>query len=363
MNAQQVWRTIYGKPLSAVKYKFKVGDQVKISKHKRTFEKSYLPNWSKETFAVVERLARDPPVYKLKEHDGELIKGTFYETELQKVIERKDHLFRVEKVLRCRGKGAQEEVLVHWKGWPKKYDSWIPVRQLVSPKLIQDNDFYVTLPSNASTNLFPSNSKSHYRVALPRQIHLKEEEDWEVGLHSVIYPSSWFDISRECIHSHIMLRNSDDFKLYTLPEGMYRTALELMEGILQCLKEIDPLPRSKVEVDNECNVTLNSYDEWIAITVSVAQALGWLTSEKTVSPGVQMNTSLTTTYKHGYEWCVILPQTSINFPGNFIIPSFISLCPCKLNIVQVLTNPGKWETNAYLFYMKWFRVDSFEKQY
>ncbi|XP_068749120.1 uncharacterized protein [Montipora capricornis] len=84
MNAEQVWRTLYGKPLSAVKYKFKVGDQVKISKHKRTFEKSYLPNWSEETFAVAERLARDPPVYKLKKHDGELIKGTFYETELQK---------------------------------------------------------------------------------------------------------------------------------------------------------------------------------------------------------------------------------------------------------------------------------------
>ena len=114
--------------------------------------------------------------------------------------------------------------------------------------------------------------------------------------------------------------------------------LELMEGMLQCLDEIDSLPRSKVEVDNEMNVTLNSYYEWIAITVSVAQALGWLTSEKTVRPGVQINTSLTTTYKHGYEWCVILPQTSINFPGNFIIPSSISLCPCKLKIVQVLTN-------------------------
>ena len=82
--------------------------------------KSYLPNWSEETFTVAQRIARDPPVYKLKELDGELIKGTFYETELQKVIE---------KVLRRRGKGGQAEVLVHWKGWPKKYDSWIPARQ------------------------------------------------------------------------------------------------------------------------------------------------------------------------------------------------------------------------------------------
>ena len=134
MNSQQVWRTIYGKQSSSVNYKFKVGDQVKISKHKRVFEKSYLPNWSEETFTVAQRIARDPPVYKLKELDGELIKGTFYETELRKVIEPKDHLFRVEKVLRRRGKGRQAEVLVHWKGWPKKYDSWIPARQLVSLK-------------------------------------------------------------------------------------------------------------------------------------------------------------------------------------------------------------------------------------
>ena len=132
MNAQQVWRTLYGKRPPVVKYKFKVGDQVKISKHKRVFEKSYLPNWSEETFIVAQRLPRDPPVYRLKEHDGELIQGTFYETELEKVIEPLHHLFRVDKVLRRRGKGAQAEVLVHWKGWPKKYDSWIPAQQLVS---------------------------------------------------------------------------------------------------------------------------------------------------------------------------------------------------------------------------------------
>ena len=53
--------------------------------------------------------------------------------------------------------------------------------------MMQDNDFYLTLPSNASSNLFPSNSKSHYRVALLRQIRLKEEENWEVGLHHAVY--------------------------------------------------------------------------------------------------------------------------------------------------------------------------------
>ena len=83
---------------------------------------------------MAQRITRDCPVYKFKELDGELIKGTFYESELQKVIEPKNHLFRVEKNLLRRGKGGQAEVLVHWKGWLKKYDSWIPACQLVSLK-------------------------------------------------------------------------------------------------------------------------------------------------------------------------------------------------------------------------------------
>ena len=131
-NAQDVWRTLYGKQTSTTKYKFKLGDQVKISKYKRVFEKGYLPSWTEETFTVAQRLPRNPPVYRLKEADGELIRGTFYEAELQKVIERSDHLFRIEKILKYRGKGASKEVLVHWKGWPQKYDSWIPYKQLVS---------------------------------------------------------------------------------------------------------------------------------------------------------------------------------------------------------------------------------------
>ena len=105
--------------------------------------------------------------------------------------------------------------------------------------MMQDNDFYLALPSNPSSKLFPSNSKSHYRVALPRQIGLKKEE---VGLHPAVYPVSWFDIPRECTHSHIMLHPSDDFKMCTLPESKNRTALEVVEGIIRWPKEFDPLP-------------------------------------------------------------------------------------------------------------------------
>ena len=34
----------------------------------------------------------------------------------------------------------------------------------------------------------------------------------EVGLHHIVYPLSWLDISGGCKHSHVLLQRSDDFK-------------------------------------------------------------------------------------------------------------------------------------------------------
>ena len=203
-----------------------------------------------------------------------------------------------------------------------------------------DNNFYVTLPSNASSNLFLTNSKSSYRVALPQQIHLKDGEDWEVGLHHIVYPLSWFDVPGGCQHSHVLVRRSDDFNRFTLPEGKYRTALDVTEGILQCLNNDDSPSKPKITVDEEWNVTLNSLEEEIMFTVSTARALGWITDQHTVKPGIRLNKeiSLIPIDKFGHDWCVIPPQTSITFPGLFAIPFSLSLCPCKQTLLQVQTN-------------------------
>ena len=53
-------------------------------------------------------------------------KGTFYVEDLQKVTVDDDTLWRIDKVLKRRGK----QVLVRWKGWLAKYDSWIPTSDL-----------------------------------------------------------------------------------------------------------------------------------------------------------------------------------------------------------------------------------------
>ena len=59
--------------------KFKVGDNVRISKNKNIFAKEYTPNWSEEGFVVNKVQNTVPWTYLMNNLNGEEIKGNFYE--------------------------------------------------------------------------------------------------------------------------------------------------------------------------------------------------------------------------------------------------------------------------------------------
>ena len=71
-------------PRVTTKQKFKAGDRVRISKHKMTFAKGYTPNWTNEIFTVHSVRPTVPVTYLLKDHTGEVLKGSFYEYEISK---------------------------------------------------------------------------------------------------------------------------------------------------------------------------------------------------------------------------------------------------------------------------------------
>ena len=81
--------------------KFRVGDQVRISKYKNIFAKAYVPNWSEEIFVVKkEKKSIVPWTYVFSDLNGEEIIDSFYEEELQKTNQKE---FRIEKVIRGKG--------------------------------------------------------------------------------------------------------------------------------------------------------------------------------------------------------------------------------------------------------------------
>ena len=87
----------------------------------------------REIFEVVKSFKRFGICkYHLCDLDGEDIKGTFYESELQLVDYSTQGSFKVEKEIERRGRGNKQEVLVKWKGWPGKFSSWILASDLQS---------------------------------------------------------------------------------------------------------------------------------------------------------------------------------------------------------------------------------------
>ena len=79
--------SLYGKSLREFKKpKFKIGDRVRISKYDLPFRKGYKPQFTREIFEIVAITTRKPPTYTIKDEQGEVIQGEFYQNELIKVL-------------------------------------------------------------------------------------------------------------------------------------------------------------------------------------------------------------------------------------------------------------------------------------
>lgn len=77
----------------AIKYKFKVGDLVRVSFQRRQFQKEYDERWSRELFVVNQRfIAGGIPQYRLKDYAGEIVTGTFYQNQINKAHEQDTYL-------------------------------------------------------------------------------------------------------------------------------------------------------------------------------------------------------------------------------------------------------------------------------
>ena len=126
-NELKVWRNLYAEHLEIhdINPKFSVGDKVRISKKKKTFEKEYATKWTEEIFMIVEVKRMSPVTYKIADLNGEEIRGTFYEPELQKTSQ---ELFRIEKVIQRGNKKS----LVKWKGYSDDFNSWVDNKDIVN---------------------------------------------------------------------------------------------------------------------------------------------------------------------------------------------------------------------------------------
>jgi hypothetical protein len=115
---------------------------VRMTHPHKAFSTGYEPTWTQELFKVAGSHSQaDAPLYrpklgsrqrppnrlyKLRDMAGEAIEGSFYPQEIQPVDSvQAGKQFEIQKIIRRRGKGANQEVLVKWKGLHRKYNEWI----------------------------------------------------------------------------------------------------------------------------------------------------------------------------------------------------------------------------------------------
>ena len=100
--------------------KFKVGDQVRISKYKNIFAKGYMLKG-----IYIKKIKNTVPwTYILNDLNGEEIISTFYENESQATNQQE---FRVEKVIKIK----DDKLYVKWKGCDNSFNSWIDKKDIV----------------------------------------------------------------------------------------------------------------------------------------------------------------------------------------------------------------------------------------
>lgn len=125
-NEDLVRKRLYPPKPKSYKWKYNVGDRVRIAMQKRPFKKGYVGDWSLEIFKIKSRLPTVPVTYELVDLADENIKGRFYNQELQKVLKSEDEHFDIDRILKTKKRSdGRVEYLVSWKGYPSKFNSWV----------------------------------------------------------------------------------------------------------------------------------------------------------------------------------------------------------------------------------------------
>jgi hypothetical protein len=96
--------------------------------------------------------------------------------------------------------------------------------------------FYLTLPSNASLDVFPDNKTTEYRVKLPQPIDL--DGNWEVGLYSISYPHTWYTLRDINADTHFYCDDGGGFyNTVKMDYGFYASIQEFIVDVNKGLKE------------------------------------------------------------------------------------------------------------------------------
>ena len=127
-NEKYIKENIYTYNKTNKNPKFKIGDLFRISlKRRDLFDKpSSNIKWSEELFKIHSINKSNVITYKIKDLNNEIIKGIFYEKELQKT-KNTTEVYVIEKIIRKN----KNKYLVKWRNYSNDFNSWIDKNDII----------------------------------------------------------------------------------------------------------------------------------------------------------------------------------------------------------------------------------------
>lgn len=112
-------------------FRYTIGTLVRLTFKRHPFQHGYQQKWTEEIFKISRRYFRQNlSLYKVSDLQNEEIEGAFQDSEVQKVRKDSETKWKIEKVIKRQKRNGTKQVLVRWLGYPKKFDSWIPVSDI-----------------------------------------------------------------------------------------------------------------------------------------------------------------------------------------------------------------------------------------
>ena len=127
-NEKYIKENIYTYNKTSKNPKFKVNDLVRISlKRRDLFDKpSGNIKWSEELFKIHSINKSNVITYKIKDLNDEIIKGNFYEKELQKT-KNTSGVYIIEKIIQKN----KNKYLVKWRNYSNDFNSWVNENDII----------------------------------------------------------------------------------------------------------------------------------------------------------------------------------------------------------------------------------------
>ena len=121
-NEKYIKNNFYTYDVTNKKPKFKINDLVRISlKRRQLFDKpTGNIKWSEELFKIYKINKSNVISYQIKDMNDKIIKGQFYEKELQ-LTKNITGEYIIEKILKTKG----NNIFVKWRNYDSSFNSWV----------------------------------------------------------------------------------------------------------------------------------------------------------------------------------------------------------------------------------------------